>query len=85
MAFIAPRLGDRFFSAVEVRIAAVVCHRRLTVLMTSGLALPTRAAVLSIELIPWPGIHEFSYLLSDRKAWPLEPAYNPPRLKPYVQ
>ncbi len=64
LAFLAPSLGDRWFTWIERRASRFATRRRLAVLTIFLLALAARVAVLPIEPIPLPGIHdEFSYLL----------------------
>src|SRR5713101_5287157 len=65
LAFLAPRLGDRWFTWIERRVSHFAAHRRLAVLTIFVLALAGRVAVLPIEPIPQPAMHdEFSYLLN---------------------
>jgi len=64
LALLAPRLADRWFTWIERRISQFAVRRKLAVLTILLLALAARVAVLPIEPIPQPGIHdEFSYLL----------------------
>src|SRR5713101_6351797 len=63
LAFLAPRLGTTRSRRLS-RISQFAVRRRLAVLTIFLLALAARVAVLPIEPIPLPGIHdEFSYLL----------------------
>jgi hypothetical protein len=64
LAFLAPRFGDRWSTAIERYVSRFAARRRLAVLTIFLLALSARVAVLPVEPIPQPGIHdEFSYLL----------------------
>lgn len=64
LAFLAPRLGDGWFAWIERRVSRFAARRRLAVWTIFLIALAARVAVLPIEPIPKPGIHdEFSYLL----------------------
>jgi hypothetical protein len=64
LALACPRLGDGWFTTIERRVSRFAARRRLAVFTILLLALAARLAVLRIEPIPAPGIHdEFSYLL----------------------
>ena len=64
LALLAPRFGNRWFTWIERRVSRFAVRRRLAVLTIFLFALAGRVAVLPIEPIPQPGIHdEFSYLL----------------------
>ena len=64
LALLAPNYGSRFIVSLERHIRLVATRRRLAVFAVLATALIARLAVLPIEPIPEPGIHdEFSYLL----------------------
>lgn len=65
VAFIRPSLGSGWFASVGRRFAALPRRRALSVLVVGIAALFLRAALLPIEPIPEPIIHdEFGYLLA---------------------
>jgi hypothetical protein len=64
LALIAPQLGASWFGKLENLFGRLARRQRLAVVAVGLLALALRAAVLPVEPIPEPGIHdEFSYLL----------------------
>src|SRR5689334_16435308 len=65
IAFIYPQLGSRWFAKIERGFAALARRRTLTVIVVGLFALALRAALLPIEPIPEPIVHDdFCYLLS---------------------
>src|SRR5713226_1777804 len=65
VAFINPALGSSWFEKVERGFGALARRRALSVALVGIAALTLRAALLPIEPIPEPIIHdEFGYLLA---------------------
>jgi hypothetical protein len=65
IAFVYPQLGSRWFENVERRLSQLSRRRALSVVLVGLAALLLRAAVLPIEPIPEPIVHdEFGYLLA---------------------
>ena len=65
IAFIYPQLGSRWFESIEQRFSRLSRHRVLSIALVGITALALRAAVLPIEPIPEPIVHdEFGYLLA---------------------
>ena len=65
LAFVWPTLGARWFEPIEARLSRLARRRTLAVLTIGITALALRAAVLPIEPIPEPIVHdEFGYLLA---------------------
>ncbi len=63
-AFIAPRLGARFFRAVESKLKTAARKRRTAILLSIALPLTVRVLLLPLFEMPIPYVHdEFSYLL----------------------
>jgi hypothetical protein len=64
-AFLSPMLGATWFEWIEARLSRLAQRRTLAVLIIGITALALRAAVLPIEPIPEPIVHdEFGYLLA---------------------
>lgn len=65
IAFVYPQLGSHWFENVELRLSQLSQRRALSVALVGLTALLLRAAVLPIEPIPEPIVHdEFGYLLA---------------------
>jgi hypothetical protein len=65
IAWVYPSLGSKWFEEIERRLSALARRRALSVLLIGGLALTLRLAVLPVEPIPEPIVHdEFGYLLA---------------------
>src|SRR5437667_10784059 len=65
IAFICPSLGSRWLERLEDQLATLSRRRALSVVLVGIAALALRAALLPIEPIPEPIIHdEFGYLLA---------------------
>ena len=64
MAFAWPTLGASWFDRIEARLGGLARRRGLAVLVIGASTLLLRIAVLPVEPIPNPSVHdEFSYLL----------------------
>src|SRR6184192_4311020 len=64
-AFVQPAIGSRWFERVEALLSQLSQRRALSIVLVGVTALLLRAAVLPIEPIPSPVVHdEFGYLLA---------------------
>jgi hypothetical protein len=65
LAFVTPRLGDRWFGAVEKLATRLAARKRATVIAVAVVAILARLCVLWLFPVPLPEVHdEFSYLLA---------------------
>src|SRR6266536_1037889 len=65
IAFVYPQLGSRWFENLELHLSQLSRRRALPVVLVGAIALALRAAMLPIEPIPEPIVHdEFGYLLA---------------------
>lgn len=64
-AVIHPRLGDKYFRAVEYRLSRIARRRGISIAIVGGVVLLIRGLLLLVLPIPQPAVHdEFSYLLA---------------------
>jgi hypothetical protein len=64
LAFLRPNTGSSLFLPVERALARLAQRRHLTIFAVGVAALGSRAALIPILPIPYPGVHdEFSYQL----------------------
>lgn len=65
IAWVYPSLGSRWFEGMELKFSALARRRSLAVILVGATALALRLAVLPVEPIPEPIVHdEFGYLLA---------------------
>lgn len=65
IALLYPKLGSKWFRTIDIKLASIARHKRLSILICFISALAVRLAILPVLPIPLPNIpDEFSFLLA---------------------